>query len=105
MIYFKTLLVPLPALLLMILTAMISVAQAEPQRALSLNPLFSDHMVMQRDSPVAVWGEATPGARVAVFVRGTKQSSHGGRCRSMARDAQCAQRVGDRAGFKSIERR
>ena len=75
MIYFKTLLVPLPALLLMILTAMISVAQAEPQRALSLNPLFSDHMVMQRDSPVAVWGEATPGARVAVSFAGQNKAA------------------------------
>ena len=75
MIYLKTLLVPLPALLLMISTAMFSVAQAQPQRALSLNPLFSDHMVLQRDSPVPVWGAATPGARIAVSFAGQNKAA------------------------------
>ncbi|PQA89504.1 sialate O-acetylesterase [Hyphococcus luteus] len=37
-------------------------AAAEPL----LNPVFSDHMVLQRNAPVAVWGEAEPGARISV---------------------------------------
>lgn len=31
-----------------------------------LDPLFTDHMVIQRDQPVAVWGEAEPGSTVRV---------------------------------------
>ena len=32
----------------------------------SLSALFSDHMVLQRDMPVPVWGTAKPGAKVTV---------------------------------------
>ncbi len=32
----------------------------------SLNPLFTDHMVLQRDKPVPVWGTAAPGEEVTV---------------------------------------
>ncbi|MCC4588633.1 9-O-acetylesterase [Xanthomonas sp. NCPPB 1067] len=31
-----------------------------------LHPLFQDHMVLQRDAPIRVWGDAAPGARVRV---------------------------------------
>lgn len=34
--------------------------------ALELNSLFTDHMVLQRDMPVPVWGKADPGSRVSV---------------------------------------
>ena len=71
MISLKTFLVSL----LMISTAMISVAQAEPQRTLALNPLFGEHMVLQRDLPVPVWGTATPGARVAVSFAGQTKAT------------------------------
>lgn len=37
-------------------------AAAEPL----LNPVFSDHMVLQRDAPIAIWGEAAPGSRLTV---------------------------------------
>lgn len=31
-----------------------------------LNPVFQDHAVLQRDRPIAIWGEAAPGAAVEV---------------------------------------
>ena len=34
-------------------------AGAEP----AVNPLFSDHAVLQRDRPIPVWGMADPGER------------------------------------------
>ena len=40
-----------------------AVAQAAPRL---LDPMFADHAVVQRDRPIAVWGEATPGAKVDV---------------------------------------
>jgi sialate O-acetylesterase len=39
-----------------------SAAAAEP----ALNPLFSDHGVLQRGRPIRVWGTASPGERVPV---------------------------------------
>ena len=38
-------------------------AQAAPRL---LDPMFADHAVIQRDRPIAVWGEAAPGAKVDV---------------------------------------
>ena len=40
-------------------------AQAEPIRPF-LHGLFSDNMILQRDTPCPVWGWAAPGAKVAV---------------------------------------
>ncbi len=37
--------------------------------------LFSDHMVLQRDMPVPVWGTATPGETVTVTLNGQSQST------------------------------
>ena len=39
-----------------------------------LAPIFSDHMVLQRDQPLPVWGAATPGARVEVKLPGQSKS-------------------------------
>lgn len=44
------------------LSAVSAPAAAEPL----LNPVFSDHMVLQRNAPISVWGEAEPGSRVTV---------------------------------------
>ncbi|MBU1435793.1 MAG: hypothetical protein KKF79_00350, partial [Gammaproteobacteria bacterium] len=33
---------------------------------LTLAPLFSDQMVLQREQPVAIWGQATPGTVVNI---------------------------------------
>ena len=51
------------------------VAQAEPAPRLSLNPLFSDHMVLQRETPVPVWGEAAAGALVSIFFGGQTRTA------------------------------
>ena len=34
--------------------------------ALTLSPLFSDHMVLQRDKPVRIWGEGQANQQVTV---------------------------------------
>jgi sialate O-acetylesterase len=44
-------------------------------RSLSLAPLFSDGMVLQRELPVSVWGLATPGERVTVEFAGQSVST------------------------------
>jgi len=48
--------------MLIALSALASPACAEPL----LSSVFSDHMVVQRDAPIAVWGDADPGSRVTV---------------------------------------
>ena len=40
----------------------------------TLNDLFSDHMVLQRDLPVAVFGQAAPGEKVTVSFAGQEKS-------------------------------
>lgn len=42
---------------------------------LSLPTVFSDHMVLQREKPVPVWGTADPGATVSVEFAGQKKST------------------------------
>ena len=42
----------------------------------TLPAMFSDHMVLQRDMPVPVWGAAKPGLKVTVAFRDqTKQAT------------------------------
>ena len=41
---------------------------AAPAQALRLHHLFSDHMVIQRDLPIPVYGEGQPGAGVSVRI-------------------------------------
>lgn len=42
---------------------------------LSLPHVFSDHMVLQRDKPVAIWGTADPGATVKVSFSGKSSTA------------------------------
>ncbi|WP_157947704.1 sialate O-acetylesterase [Abditibacterium utsteinense] len=56
-------------------TPMSPVVRAEPATGLSLNPLFSDHMVLQREAPVPVWGMAAAGAVVSVVFGGQTQTA------------------------------
>ena len=42
---------------------------------LSIPPVFADHMVLQRDAKVSVWGWADPGDEVSVTFAGQKQSA------------------------------
>lgn len=43
-----------------------------------LPALFSDHMVLQRDAPLSVWGWAAPGERVAVEAGGRRAEATAG---------------------------
>ena len=36
---------------------------------------FTDHMVLQRDQPVPIWGTATPGEKITVKFAGQKKST------------------------------
>ena len=61
-------------LIAFVLTGWISSAWAD----VTLNPLFGDHMVLQRERPVPIWGKADPGEKVAVsFARQTKTTIAG----------------------------
>lgn len=46
--------------------ALLLTASFHPLRALELPTIFSDHMVLQRDQPLPVWGRADAGATVQV---------------------------------------
>ncbi len=46
------------------------IARAE----LTLAPVFTDHMVLQRDQSIPVWGSASPAAQVIVEFTGNKQT-------------------------------
>lgn len=48
---------------------------AGPLPALTLPAVFSDHMVLQRDRPVVVWGEADPGEEVTVRFGGHRATA------------------------------
>ena len=67
--------------LLTLAIALPAVAQqtvTEPQQTtkLSLASIFSDHMVLQRDAKLPVWGHAAPGAKVEVQLAGkTKEAT------------------------------
>jgi len=41
----------------------------------ALDPMFSDHMVLQREMPVPVWGTADPGEKVTVSFRDQKKET------------------------------
>ena len=58
----------LAAMILAAATARGAAAPA-PTRPL-LDALFQDHAVLQRDKPVPVWGDASPGDQVAVSLSG-----------------------------------
>lgn len=47
-------------------------------QAVELPRIFADGMVVQRDQPVRVWGEAAPGARVQVSFAGRDATAHTG---------------------------
>ncbi len=49
-----------------------SIAEVKPA------PVFGDHMVLQRDMPVPVWGTAAPGEEVAVHFRNQSKTTKAG---------------------------
>src|SRR5437763_7854217 len=46
---------------------------------LHLSAIFSDHMVLQRDKPVKIWGAAKPGDEVNVSIAEKKGSATAGK--------------------------
>lgn len=48
------------------------------EAAPALNPLFSDHAVLQRDRPIAVWGTAAPGERLTVALGESRRAVRAG---------------------------
>jgi sialate O-acetylesterase len=51
---------------------------ASNAQALELAGVFGDHMVLQRDAPLRVWGRAEPGRRVRVQIAGDDASAQVG---------------------------
>jgi sialate O-acetylesterase len=51
--------IPLGAALLLVLVASLSAAVVP-------NGVFADHMVLQRDVPISIWGKADPGERITI---------------------------------------
>ncbi len=62
------------ALLVVVLLALVSTASA----AVRLPAVFSDHMIVQRDQAVPVWGWAEPGKEVTVSLAGQSASAKAG---------------------------
>jgi sialate O-acetylesterase len=62
--------------LLFLLLALASFANAE----VKLNPLFTDHMVLQREAAVPVWGTADPGEKVSVSFGGQSATATADDC-------------------------
>ena len=40
-----------------------------------LNPVFSDHMVLQEDKPLKIWGQAAVGEKINVALQSQKKST------------------------------
>ncbi|MDC8830198.1 sialate O-acetylesterase [Alteromonas gilva] len=54
-------------------TLALSLLSVSVVQAVTLSPLFSDHMVLQRDKAVMVWGDTLPGQSVSVSIDGHTQ--------------------------------
>lgn len=52
-----------------ILTLIYSAEKSPVATPLTLPKVFSDHMVLQRDRVVPVWGSAAPGEKITVTFR------------------------------------
>ncbi|MEO6279229.1 sialate O-acetylesterase [Roseateles sp.] len=63
-----------PHLSLLLLSLMAATAQADVR----LSEVFSEHMVLQRDRPLRVWGQATPGKTLTVELGGRSGTAHVG---------------------------
>lgn len=54
---------------------LIALAAAGAQAEVRLATVFGDHMVLQREQPIRIWGSATPGQTLAVELAGQKASA------------------------------
>ncbi|NUN97137.1 MAG: 9-O-acetylesterase [Candidatus Omnitrophica bacterium] len=70
-----------PWLFLLLLASLVCSSAGEAPRPLSSTPrlsgMFSDHMVLQRDSVIPVWGWACPGEKVTATLGGAERSAVG----------------------------
>jgi len=66
---------PAPCKALCFFVVIFSVAAVSHAADLRLNGLFADHMVLQRDKPVPVWGWAEPGEKISVSFAGQTKST------------------------------
>jgi hypothetical protein len=57
------------------LAALAVISPATGAADLRLSPVFDDHMALQRDRPVKVWGWADPGETVTVRFAGQQRSA------------------------------
>jgi len=57
---------PTAARVVLFLAVLIAIRCADSVAAVTLNGVFGDHMVLERERPVPVWGTADPGERVTV---------------------------------------
>lgn len=46
--------------------------------ALTISPLFGDHMVLQRNKPILIWGKGKPGEKVTVIFGGIQSKAKAG---------------------------
>ena len=60
-------------ILTLLLCLGLTLAAAEPAGQSLLSPVFGDHMLLQRDRPVPVWGWAEPGTEVTVRFAGQEK--------------------------------
>ncbi len=60
-------------LLALLLAGCATVSNTESQvSSLTLGPIFTDNMVLQRDAPVSIWGRSEPNAAVRISIAGSK---------------------------------
>jgi len=60
------------------LPLLLALAATTAQAEVRLAQVFGEHMVLQRDRPLRVWGEATPGRTLTVELAGRKASTRVG---------------------------
>ncbi len=54
----------------LIFAALSAIATFQTQAEVKMPAIFSDHMVLQRDIIVPIWGTAMPGEKVSVSIAG-----------------------------------
>ncbi|MEM6645440.1 MAG: sialate O-acetylesterase [Bacteroidota bacterium] len=67
--------IPRSLLTLVVALVLVSCSSAPPASDVQLPALFSDHMVLQRDMPIPVWGTASPGGLVTVSLDGNTRTA------------------------------
>ena len=63
----------------LLVLALIGLTMNISAQTLEVAKIFSDHMVLQRDVPVPVWGKAGPSKTITVFFNGTEFKTTSGR--------------------------